>query len=61
MDKETVNEIKELLIHLKNALQIYAKEEQEKIIEREEDEFYRELYPFDEYYCFKQYFIQEWI
>ena len=65
MDKETnndalTNELKEILFLLKKALIIYVSEGQDRIIENEEYELYKEQYPFDEYYCFKEAFRGEW-
>ena len=65
MDKETnndalTNELKEILFLLKKALIIYVSEGQDRIIENEEYELYKEQYPFDEYYHFKEAFKCEW-
>ena len=60
MDEETDNEFKEILILLKKALVIYVNEGQEKIKENEEYELYKQQYPFDEYYYFKEVFKWEW-
>ena len=60
MDEETDNEFKAILILLKKALAIYVNEGQEKIKENEEYELYKEQYPFDEYYYFKEEFKCEW-
>ena len=60
MDKETSSELKEMLILLKKALLIYVKEGQGRIIEEEEYELYKEQYPFDEYYYFKDEFKCQW-
>jgi hypothetical protein len=60
MDKETKNEFKEILILLKKALAIYVNEGQEKIKENEEYELYKQQYPFDEYYYFKEEFKCKW-
>ena len=65
MDKKTdnelfINEFKEILLLLKKALIIYVSEGREKIIENEEYELYKEQYPFDECYYFKQEFQCEW-
>ena len=65
MEKEENNtdsgNFREIIALLKKALTMYVYEGQEKMREEEEYKLYREQYPFDEYYCFKQYFIQEWI
>ena len=45
-----------MLTLLEKALQIYVKEEQERIIEQEEYEMYRKQYPFDEYYYFSLFY-----
>ena len=50
----------EILALLKKALTIYVHEGQERIREEEEYELYREQYPFDEYYHFKEEFKSEW-
>ena len=60
MDEETDNEFKEILILLKKALAIYVNEGQEKIKQNEEYELYKEQYPFDEYYYFKEEFKCKW-
>ena len=43
-----------MLTLLKKALLIYVKEGQERMREEEEYELYREQYPFEEYYHFKE-------
>ena len=65
MDKEKsnnkfINEFEQILILLKKALTIYVSLGQEKIIENEEYELYKEQYPFNEYYYFKEEFKCEW-
>ena len=50
----------ELALLLKRALEIYVSEGQERIIENEEYELYKEQYPFEEYYHFKEEFKCEW-
>ena len=53
-------EFQEILVLLKKALIIYISEGHERIIENEEYELYKEQYPFDEYYFFKEDFRCEW-
>ena len=53
--------LREIIALLKKALAIYVHEGQERRREEEEYELYREQYPFDEYYCFKEEFKLEWI
>ena len=63
MDKEENTDsgtFREIIALLKKALTIYVYEGQERIREEEEYELYREQYPFDEYYYFKQEFKCEW-
>ena len=64
MEKEGNNtnsvNFREILTLLKKALTIYVHEGQERIREEEEYELYREQYPFDEYYHFKEEFKLEW-
>tara|TARA_B100001173_G_scaffold198425_1_gene171058 strand:- start:900 stop:1097 length:198 start_codon:yes stop_codon:yes gene_type:complete len=50
----------EIVTLLKKALSIYVHEGQEKIREEEEYKLYREQYPFEEYYHFKEEFKLEW-
>ena len=50
----------EILTLLKKALTIYVHEGQERMREEEEYELYREQYPFDEYYHFKEEFKCKW-
>tara|TARA_Y100000746_G_C15195739_1_gene323314 strand:+ start:54 stop:290 length:237 start_codon:yes stop_codon:yes gene_type:complete len=58
-NKDSVN-FTEIMTLLKKALSIYVYEGQEKIREEEEYELYREQYPFEEYYYFKEEFKCEW-
>ena len=58
--EEIKNEIRRMLTLLKKALQIYVKEGQERIIENEEYGLYKEQYPFEEYYYFKEEFKCRW-
>ena len=64
MEKEENNtgsgNFREIIALLKKALTIYVHEGQERIREEEEYELYREQYPFDEYYCFKEEFKYKW-
>jgi hypothetical protein len=64
MEKEENNtssdNFREIIALLKRALTMYVYEGQEKIREEEEYRLYREQYPFDEYYCFKEQFKCEW-
>lgn len=50
----------EIIALLKKALGIYIHEGQERIREEEEYELYRQQYPFDEYYYYKEEFKSEW-
>ena len=50
----------QIITLLKKALSIYVHEGQEKIREEEEYKLYREQYPFEEYYHFKEEFKLEW-
>ena len=50
----------ELALLLKRALEIYVNEGQERRIENEEYELYKEQYPFEEYYNFEQEFKLKW-
>ena len=52
---------REIIALLKKALTIYVHEGQERIREEEEYELYREQYPFDEYYQYKEEFKNRWI
>ena len=64
MEKEENNtngvNFSEIIDLLKKALTIYVHEGQERILEEEEYRLYREQYPFDEYYHFKEEFKCEW-
>jgi len=65
MNKKTDNEnstkeFQEILILLKKALTFYVIEGQDRMIENEEYELYKEQYPFVEYYYFKEDFKCEW-
>ena len=51
---------REMLTLLKKALTMYVYEGQEKMREEEEYKLYREQYPFEEYYHFKEEFKNEW-
>ena len=65
MEKEENNtnsgNFSEILALLKKALTIYIHEGQERIREEEEYEQYREQYPFEEYYHYKDEFKNRWI
>jgi hypothetical protein len=65
MEKENKNEtnsgtFREIITLLKKALTIYVIEGKERIREEEEYELYREQYPFEEYYHFKEEFKCKW-
>ena len=65
MEKEENNEVdrgtfREIIALLKKALTMYVYEGQEKMREEEEYRLYREQYPFEEYYHFKEEFKCEW-
>ena len=60
MNKKIDNELKQVLVLLKEALRIYVKEGQERIIEQEEYEMYKQQYPYDEYYYFEEEFKCNW-
>ena len=64
MEKEGKNidseDFREIITLLKKALSTYVHEGRERIIEEEEYNMYREQYPFDEYYHFKEEFKCEW-
>ena len=65
MEKEENNignsgNFREIIALLKRALEMYVYEGQEKMREEEEYKLYREQYPFDEYYCFKEEFKCKW-
>ena len=51
---------REIIALLKKALTMYVYEGQEKMREEEEYRLYREQYPFEEYYYFKEDFKSEW-
>ena len=64
MEKEKNNtnsvNFREIIALLKRALEMYVYEGQEKMREEEEYKLYREQYPFEEYYHFKEEFKCEW-
>jgi len=65
MEKEENNignsgNFREIMTLLKKALTMYVYEGQEKMREEEEYKMYREQYPFDEYYHFKEEFKLKW-
>jgi hypothetical protein len=65
MEKEENNignsgNFREIMALLKKALEIYVHEGNERIREQEEYSLYREQYPFEEYYYFKEEFKLEW-
>ena len=64
MEKEKNNtssgNFREIITLLKRALEMYVYEGQEKMREEEEYKLYREQYPFEEYYHFKEDFKCEW-
>jgi len=60
MNKKINNELKQVLVLLKEALRIYVKEGQERIIQQEEYEMYKQQYPYDEYYYFEEEFKCNW-
>jgi len=64
MEKEENNtdsgNFREIITLLKKALAMYVYEGQEKMRENEEYELYKEQYPFEEYYHFKEEFKCEW-
>ena len=64
MEKDETNtngvNFKETIALLKRALEMYVYEGQEKMREEEEYKLYREQYPFEEYYHFKEEFKCEW-
>ena len=51
---------REIITLLKMALTMYVYEGQEKMREEEEYNLYKEQYPFEEYYHFKEEFKCEW-
>ena len=64
MEKEENNidsvNFREIISLLKKALTMYVYESQERRREEEEYNLYREQYPFEEYYNFKEEFKGEW-
>ena len=65
MEKEENNidssgNFREIITLLKKALAMYVYVGQEKMREEEEYRLYREQYPFEEYYHFKEEFKYEW-
>ncbi|MDC0962836.1 hypothetical protein OAR96_01830 [Euryarchaeota archaeon] len=64
MEKEGNNidsgNFRQIITLLKKALAMYVYEGQERIREEEEHKLYREQYPFEEYYHFKEEFKCEW-
>ena len=64
MEKEENNtnsvNFREIIALLKKTLTMYVYEGQEKMREEEEYKLYREQYPFEEYYHFKEEFKLEW-
>ena len=64
MEKEENNtdsgNFREIISLLKKALTMYVHEGQEKMREEEEYKLYREQYPFEEYYHFKEEFSNDW-
>ena len=59
-NNNSIKEFREVIFLLKNALAIYVAEGRERIMEEEEYVLYKEQYPFDEYYHFKEAFKCEW-
>ena len=51
---------REIITLLKKALTIYIHEGKERMREEEEYNLYKEQYPFDEYYHFKEEFKLKW-
>tara|TARA_B100001175_G_scaffold77475_1_gene64716 strand:+ start:37 stop:234 length:198 start_codon:yes stop_codon:yes gene_type:complete len=64
MEKDETNtngvNFREIITLLKKALKIYVHEGNERIRKEEEYSLYREQYPFEEYYYFKEEFKLEW-
>ncbi len=64
MEKEGNNidgeNFREIMTLLRKVLSIYVHEGEERRREEEEYELYKEQYPFDEYYHFKEEFKCEW-
>ena len=52
---------REIIALLKTALTIYVHEGRERIREEEEYRLYREQYPFEEYYHYKEEFKDKWL
>ena len=65
MEKEENNtssgNFREIITLLKRALTIYVHEGQERMREEEEYKLYREQYPFEEYYQYKEEFKNKWL
>ena len=65
MEKEKNNtnsvNFREIIALLKRALTIYVHEGQERMREEEEYKLYREQYPFEEYYQYKEEFKNKWL
>jgi hypothetical protein len=66
MEKERKNSedsgtFREIIALLKRALAMYVYEGQERMREEEEYELYKQQYPFDEYYHYKEEFKSEWL
>ena len=65
MEKEKNNtdsgNFREIITLLKKTLAMYVYEGQEKMREEEEYKLYREQYPFEEYYHFKEEFARYWV
>ena len=66
MEKEENNEVdsgtfREIIALLKRALTMYVYEVQERMREEEEYRLYREQYPFEEYYQYKEEFKNKWL
>jgi hypothetical protein len=66
MEKEENNEVdsgtfREIIALLKRTLTMYVYEGQERMREEEEYRLYREQYPFEEYYHYKEEFKNKWL
>ena len=61
MSEEINNEVKRMLTLVKKALELYVIQREEEMREEEEYELYKEQYPFEEYYSFKQEFCYYWV
>ena len=65
MEKDGTNtngvNFREIIALLKRALEMYVYEGQERRREEEEYKLYREQYPFEEYYHYKEEFKSKWI